>query len=718
VAESFNRDPAAADRAARETLEANRGVIASMLAPKRGVAFVGSAEITEAQRFQFARYGDSKICIVNPKGGDAGDIPVYSSMLEVPDEIELAVVRVGAARVAQVIEDCGRRGVRQALVFSDGFSEVGPEGARLERELQEAARRAGVRIIGPNTNDNAFESFPRPENHRGGAIAMVTQSGANGRSVVEGVAMGACFHRWVTVGNEIDLEVADFINYFAHQDEVSAIALYVEGFKSAAKIRVALEQALLLGKPVIAIKMGATERGAKMAASHTGHLAGADAVIEGLFRQYGVIRVDDLDELLEIANLFSKLPQGCGTRGAFYTMSGGTSALMSEQAEKHGVPAPELPQALQDRLHEHIQKNLSVANPIDNGGVFIMRAQPEERLQVLDMIASDSNIDLMVFGLNAAYGPVSDRIGADILKWSPTAAKPTVAVWASVITDTQGYCDLVASGVPIFRSFRKCMKGLAAFQAYAERRGTARVRTIAAAELTAAQKAGLAAGGGLSASAATRVLMEAGVPMAGERLVATAAQAGAAASELGFPVALKLMSADFPHKTDVGLLKLGVATAADAEAAAQGLLDRARALKPDARIDGVLVQEQVSGGVEVIVGLTQDPQFGPALTIGAGGIYAEILKDVAVAPLPVDADDVREMIARLRIAPLLAGARGARPADVEGLVDLALKVARLAQAAGGRIEELDLNPVVVRPDRVVAVDALVIAAAAPTLAPA
>jgi acyl-CoA synthetase (NDP forming) len=695
---------------ARALLRQSDRDITAILGARKGVAFVGSARMSEAQRRQLARYGDVKMYIVNPKGGDAGDIPVVASVLDIPPgEVDLVVIKVSPKATARVIEECGQCGIRYALIWTDGYTEIGEEGAALERELAQIARRGGVRIIGPNTNDNAFERFGEPENHRGGKIAMVTQSGANGRSVVEGVTMGASFYRWVTAGNEVDLEVADFIHHFAGIDEVAVIALYVEGFKSPEKLKVALDRAIRAGKPVVAIKMGATERGAKAAASHTGHLVGADAVINGLFRQYGVVRVHDVDELLEFANLFSKLPLDAGAACAMYTISGGTAALMAEHADANGLAMPENPEPLREAIYQHIPRNVSVLNPVDNGGVFVMTATPEVRREVITLIASNPEVDLLVFGMNAAYGPLSDRMAEDMLAMAPTGAKPMIGVWTSIITDTQGYRDLVASGVPFFRSFGKCMRALGARKGYIEKWKSYRRETTPVRPLKSAAEI-LSRGGVVGAAKAAALLDEAGIVLAREQLVQTAEEAVTAADSFGYPVVLKLMSPDIPHKTDKGLVRLNVASADAVREIATDLLARGRALAGGERIDGLLVQEQVAQGVEMIIGLTQDPQFGPALTIGAGGVYAEVLKDVATAPLPVTEDDVREMIASLRLAPLLDGVRGAAPADIEALVRLAFAVGELGRSCGAALAELDLNPVVVLPDRAVAVDALVVAA--------
>lgn len=691
----------------RQALDESARAIAALLAPKRGVAFVGSVDTSASAALQYARYGDIEICPVNPKGGTAGGLTVYPSMLDVPDSVELAVVKVGAARVAGVIEDCARRGIGQALVFSDGFAEAGESGRRHEQALVDAIARTGVRVLGPNTNDNSFERFPEPANHRGRKIAVVTQSGANGRSVVEGVAMGAAIHRWITTGNEADLEVADFINYFASVEEVGVIAAYVEGFKDAGKLKVALERALLARKPVVILKMGETESGARAAASHTGHLAGSDAVINGLFRQYGVIRVDDLDALLETANLLAKLPTDAGVRTVGYSTSGGTSALMAEAAAASGIDMPTLPVSVQDALHELIPANLKVANPIDNGGLFVTQSDQERRLRVFDILAAEPSIDVILMGFNAAYEPISDRLASDVLAWAPTAGKAVVAVWASTKCDTQGYRDLVASGVPIFRSFRKCMRALAAHKHYRERSAVFSPRMPSGGVLSARQSEALAGSGLLDGAAATALLQDAGVVFPAEVLAADAASVGREADRIGYPVVLKLLSSAFPHKTEHGFVRLGVGSREEAQRIAADMLGRARALDPAAAIEGVLVQEQVRGGVEILVGIATDPQFGPVITVGAGGIHAEVLGDVAVRPLPIAESDVHDMIASLRIAPLLDGVRGAAPADKAGLVRLVLQIAALVEASDGCIAELDLNPVLAMPDRIVAVDALV-----------
>jgi acyl-CoA synthetase (NDP forming) len=671
-----------------------------------GFAYVGAVDTSPFARKHNARLG--RYCYVNPKGGDAGEIPVFKTMLDVPDWVSVAVVKTSPRVVPQVIEDCAKRGVKNILLFSSGFAEIGAEGIELERQAAEAGRRAGVRMIGPNTNDNSFEVFAPPANHRGGLIGLITQSGFNGRPIVEGVHMGVGFRRWITAGNEVDLDVADFMNYFAHDEKATVIAGYVEGFKSIDKTRAALQALNDKDKPVILLKIGATEGGARMAASHTGHLAGSDAVINGLFRQHGVTRVRDLDELQETANLFAKMPAGTGPRCALYSVSGGSTTLMAETAETFGVPAPELTAETQRRLHTYLRSDLTVRNPIDNGGTFVIAAPQDKRIEVLNLIADDPNVDVIVVGITGAFGALSDGMAEDILAWAPTAKKPVVATWNSVVVEGKGYPALVQSGVPIFRSFRKCFQALRAFNDYQARRGTFRHRAWTVTPLTAAQEAALARPGVVETGSARALLEKAGIPLVREDLVSGAAAAAASAAKMGGLVAMKLASPDFPHKSDVGLVKLGI-DPADAGRVHDELVARAKALKADARIDGVVVQEMIRGGVEMIVGLSTDPVLGPSLTIGAGGVYAELLRDVAIRPLPVDEADVRDMIGELRLGALLDGFRGSPKVDKDGLVKVALQVAALGLAAKGRLAELDLNPVIVLPERAVAVDFLAVA---------
>jgi acetate---CoA ligase (ADP-forming) len=684
----------------------------------KAVALVGSVNRNakpERLRASYReRWGDNWN-LVNAKGGRVGDIPVYEHVTDIPGEITLAVINVGTRLVAKTVEECGKHGVPYVLIFTAGFSEVGEAGAALEREVGEVARRYGIRVFGPNTNTNAFEVLPDPPARRGGRIGLITQSGHQGRPLVQGTEFGVAFSRWVPTGNELDLEAADFIEYFAYDDDTAVIAGYFEGFKDPAKLRRALEAANAQGKPVVALKMGATEAGTRMASSHTGHLAGSDAVVEGLFAQYGVVRVRDLDELLETAALFAKLPAGTGGRCCLYSISGGSGTLMAEVAESAGIPVPLLAAQTRRALREMIPDYLTVANPVDNGAQFLLSAPVEDRRQVFDLIAADPSVDVVVVGLTGALGRLTDRFAEDVVAFIDDLSKPVVVTWNSFKTDEPGFKTLVDAGVPLFRSFRNCFAALGAFARYQQAAASFRARKPMASRLPKQAAAALAhcAGTGrrtLGVEASRQLLEAFGVPLATEGMARSAAEAARVAVDIGFPVVMKIASPDFPHKSDAGLVRLGVGSATEARAAYSDLVDRALRARRAARIDGVQIQEQVDGGTEMIVGITRDAVFGPAVLVGTGGVFAELLSDVAVRPLPLDRRDAQDMVRSLRGYRLLEGARGQARRDVGALVDVVLTVARAAAACGERLVELDLNPVVVRAKGAVAVDYLAVAA--------
>ncbi len=677
-----------------------------------GVAVIGGVDRTQTEdglrAAMDSRWGEGNWHLVNPKGGSIGSVPVYASVADVPEPVALAVISTPPAACAQVVDECGAVGVRYALVFSSGFSEVGPEGAVLEANLGDAGRRNGIRIFGPNTNTNAFEPVPEVPGLRGGKIGVVTQSGHNGRPIMQGVHFGIGFSRQVPCGNEVDLEVSDFIEYFAYDDDTAVIAGYIEGFRSADKLRTALKAANVQGKPVVLLKIGATDAGSRMASSHTGHLTGSDEVIDGLFEQYGVVRVRDLDELLETAALFAKLGPDVSEGAGLYSISGGSSTLMAEAAELAGVAAPPLATETQEKLHQHIPGYLAVSNPVDNGGTFITTQPAEIRRQVIRDIGNDPAVGYTVVGITGAVASMTDPLGDDILALVDEVERPIIATWNSFKVDELGFDRLVESGIPLFRSFRGCFAALASYHRYQRQRATFRVRPPLSNALPPMAKEALRA----SSPDSEAVLRAFGLPLAVSNVAGTASDASRAAEAVVLPVAVKIASADFPHKSDAGLVVLGVDSYEGVEQAAQEVLDRARAANPDAAIDGVEVQQMVSGGTEMIVGVTRDPTLGSAVMVGTGGVFTEVLADTAVRPLPVDEADAHEMIRSLKGFPLLDGARNRPPADVEALAQVIVSTATMATALGDRLAELDLNPVVVldRGQGAVVVDHLMILA--------
>jgi len=657
-----------------------------------------------------ARYGTDRAYLVNPKGGQVGDVRVYESVVDIAERVGLAIINVGPRFCVDALRECGQKGIPYALIFTAGFSEVGSEGAALERELADVAREHGIRVFGPNTNTNAFELMPEVPGLRGGKIGLLSQSGHNGRPVVQGAQYGVGFSRWVPTGNEVDLEVADFLEYFAYDDDTAVVAGYFEGFKDPAALRRALQAANDQHKPVVALKIGATAAGSRMATSHTGHLTGNDDVVNGLFAQHGVTRVSDLDELLETSALFAKLPRGTGPNVCLYSISGGSGTLMAEIAESAGVVIPTLSADTQAKLHELIPDYLTVANPVDNGGQFLGQPQ-EQRLRALELLVADPAIDVIVVGITGALGAMTDNFGADLREFATRASKPIIVTWNSPKIDEPGFADVVASGFPMFRSFRNCFAALRDFSRYEERASNFRARpplepTVGERDATVDA---LRTPGVVDATRSRALLEAFGVPVVREDLVTSAPDAAAGGERIGWPVVMKLASSAFPHKSDVGLVALGVADVDAASATYEELTERARSLDSAAPIDGVVVQQQVSEGVEMIVGAIDDEVLGPAVLVGTGGVLTEVLDDATVRPLPLDEGDARDMVHSLRGHALLAGVRGRPAVDVEALVRVILDVARLATAADGRLTELDLNPVIVGITGATVVDWLVVA---------
>jgi acetate---CoA ligase (ADP-forming) len=679
----------------------------------RGVALIGpvdrNAPEGPALAALSARWGDA-YHLVDPRGGALGNVPIHQSLADVPGPVELGVLNVGRDSVAAAIEECGQRGLLNVIVTAGGFREMGEAGAAEEQKLVEIAHRHGMRLLGPNANANAFDAMPPPVNPRIRKIGLITQSGHMGRLIFQSSPHGVAFSRWVPTGNEADLEAADFIEYFAYDDDTAVIAGYFEGFRSGAKLRKALAAANAQGKPVVLIKVGRQEAASRMASSHTAHLTGTDAVVDGLFRQYGAIRVDDVDELIETAALHAKLaPLPHGPRVALYGISGGAVALMGELAEASGITVPIVSEETQRRLHEVLPAHIGVSNPIDNGNLY-RTGSAEERRRVLPIIAADPSVDLLVCALTGIIPGVSDNFVADIVGFLEVSSKPVVVIWNSWDMESPAYQVLVRSGAPIFRSFRNCFQSLHGYFEYQQRLEGVGARPPyepppAGPEAPHATRT-------LEAGESAALLRRFGVPIPEERMASSAAEATDAVEIIGYPVVLKAPVAGFPHKSDVGLVRTGLASAGEVRAAFESLRARVRELVPDAAAQPIMVQRQVAPGTEVIIGITRDATLGPAILVGLGGIFTEVLRDVSVRPLPITEFDAGEMIHELKGFLLLEGVRGTPKADLQALTETILAVARLAADPDTRVVELDLNPVIAGPAGCVAVDSLIVVASA------
>ncbi|MFF1811553.1 acetate--CoA ligase family protein [Streptomyces sp. NPDC058251] len=644
---------------------------------------------------------------VHPTRQSVFGIPCSPSVADLPEQVDLAVLLVGDP--LPVIEELADAKVKFAVAFASGFAETGAEGAAAQTRLAAAVRRSGLRLLGPNTNLNAFEKFR--DDLDGPAIALITQSGHQGRPVFAMQELGVRLSHWAPTGNEADLETADFISYFSEQPEVGAIACYVEGLKDGRSFLLAADRAARRGVPVVAVKVGRTETGARTAASHTGKLTGADTVVDAAMRQYGVIRVDGLDELQDTAALLARarVPRADGV--VVYSISGGTGAHFADLASEAGLTLPTLSAAKQAELHDWIPPYLNVANPVDNGGhpVGDWRGR-----KIIDAILADPSVGVLICPITGPFPPMSDKLAQDLVDAAEQTDKLVCVVWGSPVGTEAAYREtlLGSSRVATFRTFANCITAVRAYLdhhrfAAAYRSPFDEAPRTPSPSFRKAQ-ALMRPGHQLSEHAAKQLLRAYGIRVPREQLVTSAAASVRAASQVGYPVVMKASGAQIAHKTELGLVKIGLTSASQVRDAYRELTDIAR--YEGITLDGVLVCQMVERGVEMVVGVTHDQLFGPTVTVGLGGVLVEVLRDAAVRVPPFGEDQARAMLAELRGRALLDGVRGAPPVDVDALVEVVVRVQRMALELGHDVAELDINPLMVLPrgQGAVALDALVV----------
>ncbi|WP_316749508.1 acetate--CoA ligase family protein [Streptomyces herbicida] len=659
------------------------------------------------QLLAWAERVGARVHPVHPTRPSVFGVPCVASVADLPEQVDLAVLLV--ADPLPVVEELAEAKVKFAVAFASGFAETGEAGAQAQERLAAAVRRSGLRLLGPNTNLNAFERFR--EDLEGPAIALITQSGHQGRPVFALQELGIRLSHWAPTGNEADLETADFISYFAERPEVGAIACYVEGLKDGRAFLLAADRAARRKVPVVAVKVGRTEAGARTAASHTGKLTGADDVVDAAMRQFGVVRVDGLDELQDTAALLARARAPLADGVVVYSISGGTGAHVADLAAGAGLRLPVLSEDRQAELHQWIPEYLSVANPVDNGGHPVGDRRGRK---IIDSILDDPEVGVLICPITGPFPPLSDRLVRDLADAAEASDKLVCVVWGSPVGTEPAYREVLlgSSRVATFRTVGNC---LTAVRAYLDHHRFVRSyrspfdeapRTPSPSFKKA--RALMQPGRQLSEHAAKQLLRAYGIRVPREQLVTSAAAAVRAAGQVGYPVVMKASGAQIAHKTELGLVKIGLTSASQVRDAYRELTDIAR--YEDVSLDGVLVCQMVERGVEMVVGVTHDELFGPTVTVGLGGVLVEVLRDAAVRVPPFGEEQARDMIAELRGRALLDGVRGRPPADVDGLVEVVLRVQRMALELGGELAELDINPLMVldRGQGAVALDALAV----------
>jgi acyl-CoA synthetase (NDP forming) len=681
----------------------------------RSIAVVGASQdlITISgqplQHLQSHGYA-GRLYPVNPKYAEILGVKCYPSIEALPETPDLVLVLINASRAAEMLRACGKRGVAYAIVFSSGYSEVGGKGVEMQRELAAVASEFDIGIIGPNCQGminvvaRIYAGFGSvfSTGYDAGAVSMVSQSGGFGFSVMNLASKdgGVNFRQMVTTGNEIDISTLDFIEYFIGDPDTEIIVGYIEGLKDARRLVEVGRRALAQKKPILAWKVGNTEQGQRAAASHTANLGGEMALYQAAFRQSGIIQIEDIQDVVDYCRAFrcGKLPQG--NRVAIITVSGGAGILMTDECVARGMQVPQLSPATAEKLRSIVPSFGSIVNPVDvTAAIFNDLSLIRRTLQA---ILDDPNIDSIAMINASLQGELAEKIAGEIADIAQHTDKPIFLTWsARDVLAQEAYAKLDAVRIPHYKSPVRCGRALAALSAYSHslRREAERLREDQP-MLSVASARALLDGRteDLTEHAAKQVLAAYGIGVTRETLATSAADAVAAARSIGYPVALKVQSPDIPHKTEARAVRLGLDTEAAVATAFDEILRNAQAHKSDARIEGALVQEMVTGGIEAILGVTNDPLFGPAVMFGLGGIFAEVLKDVSFRMAPVTRSVALEMIAEIKGVAVLAGARGAARADVGALADAIVRVSAMAVDLEHHIAELDINPLFVLPE--------------------
>ncbi|MBR0650126.1 acetate--CoA ligase family protein [Roseomonas terrae] len=648
-----------------------------------------------------------RIYPINVSATEVQGLPAWPSVADLPETPDSALILLPAKHVAKAIDDCAAKGVKHVQVLSSGFAEEGGEGVAMQAALAEQARAHGIRLTGPNClgsispPDGFFGTFssllatakPPP-----GSVGVATQSGAYGSHIYAVAGFrGIGISRAIATGNEVDIDVAEAIDYLVEDPGTRVICASLEGCSNGEGLRRALLKAAASRKPVIIMKVGSTEVGAAAAATHTGSLAGEDRVIDAVFRECGALRVSSIEEMLDVAYVCSIAPLPPVASAGIVSVSGGIGVLMADACIEAGLSVPPLATEALDAVRA-VQPMAGGRNPIDT------TAQLAGRLHVIETISQSmmGGADLgAIFFYLAHLGRDLRRFpkieGAFLALRRNQPDRTVVAVMTHIDEVRQ---QLEAQGVPVFEDPTRAVRAVAGAS------GLRRLQTEAQPipDVEQAEPLGL----GIANEAQAKALIAAaGLPVLPEHACTTADDAAAVADRLGYPVVMKILSDDIPHKTEIGGVLLNVVDAGAVRSGFATLMNRARSARPDAKLDGVLVAPMMRGGVETIIGTLTDPVFGPMVMFGLGGVAVELFRDVAFASAPLMPERAERLIDASRGATLLKGWRGGPSLDRAALVDALCALSRFAAAHRGEIDSVEVNPFLVRESGACALDALI-----------
>jgi acetyl coenzyme A synthetase (ADP forming)-like protein len=699
-------------------LEYHFTIVLSSLFHPRSVAVVGASrnprKVGHAILNNLLRYDyRGKVYPVNPGPGKILGMKAVGSILDIDEGLDLAVIAIPAALVPRALRECVEKGVSSAVIISAGFRESGEAGMALEEEVREIVRGSGIRILGPNclgvinTSAGLNATFAAGMLPRG-RLSFFSQSGALGIAILDwAIGNRIGFSKFISLGNKTDLNETDFVEYFIQDEDTDIILGYIEDVVDGKRFLETAKRASRV-KPIILVKSGGTQAGARAASSHTGALAGSETAFNAAFRQTGVIRAEGVEDLFETAKAFSSKKLPAGNRLLIITNAGGPGIIAADMSEKLGLNLPTLSKETTAELASLLPKNASLYNPVD----IIGDAGSERYAAVLEHTINDPNIDGFLIILTPQAMIDVEETAKAVIGAAGKTDRPFITSFMGEERVRTSIEMLKSASIPNFSYPEPAVRAFGKLRDYRiwQEKKESLPPELDADRDTVAQKIrdALKEGRYQFAEDDSRTILSCyGFSFPRKRLVTSAAEAARAASAIGFPVVMKISSPDILHKTDVGGVKTGMRSAREAKEAFAGITMNAKRFMPSAFINGITVYETVRQGREVIVGATYDRTFGHMVMFGLGGIYVEVLKDVSFRIVPVTPDDAYEMVREIRAFPLLKGTRGERPADTDAIVESILKVSCLVRDFP-EIQEIDINPLVALEKGATALDARII----------
>lgn len=682
----------------------------SMFSPS-AVAVVGASEGTEkiggkVLSTLMSHGYTGKIYPINPSKAEIAGLTTYPNVNTMPEGVDLALIAIPAPLVPDCVQQCAEKGVRAVVIFSSGFRDAGEEGEKLEQRLKDIQKATGIRISGPNAEGffniqaSVAATFSPAINIDKGQtdcadkIDIISQSGGLGFAFFnKGRRSDLNFGHIVSVGNQVDLEIAEYLEYMVEQPQTRVLMMYVESLKDPQRFLVAASRAADLGKPIVMVKVGRSKAGQRAAQSHTGAIAGSTEVADSVFAHHGIVMADDQDRLLDTAAGFARHPLPQGNRVAIVSASGGTAVWLADACEAVGLELPQIDAERQARIAEFIPSYGSPDNPVD-----ITAQGVDGYARSLAILAEAPYVDAIILAATFAHERRLVNEGKAIAEIARSINKP-VFLYSYTLPSEKSMALMRELGLHCYTSLQGCVLALKNMWQY-QRFQLARQARLA--PVRGSQQVPVGAisllsqpGASLCEYDAKQLLSLYGIEVPQEALALTADEAVHHARHLGYPVALKLQSPDIAHKTEAGAVRLSLRSDEQVLKAFDELLANGRRFKADAKVRGILVQAMAQPGLELMAGVVNDPDFGPMVMTGLGGIHVEVLKDVAMAPAPLTEATAKAMLQSLRGYRLLEGVRGQIPRDIDAVVQVLVRLSHLAWDAKQYLSEFDVNPIFV-----------------------